>query len=139
MLYLCEMNKTCTKCGLSKDTELFKMRDGKPESVCKECTNAYLSEYYRRNKQTYLNKQRLRKADWKEWYKEYKSTLRCIKCGESHPGCLDFHHRDPSTKEYSISVSGPSLGRDKLLIEIAKCDILCVNCHRKLHYEELNR
>jgi hypothetical protein len=28
------------------------------------------------------------------------------------------------------------MGKASILAEIAKCDILCHNCHAKLHYEE---
>ena len=56
----------------------------------------------------------------------------CIKCGESDPSCLDFHHRDPSTKEGDLGrVRRFSIKR--ILAEIAKCDVLCANCHRKHH------
>lgn len=66
---------------------------------------------------------------------EYKKTHPCIKCGESHIACLCFHHRDPSTKEGEV----PRLckyGMKKVLAEIAKCDVLCHNCHSKLHFYE---
>jgi len=51
---------------------------------------------------------------------------------------LDFHHRDPSTKVMDIAEAqrhGWSIGR--IQVEIEKCDIICANCHRKLHWEEL--
>lgn len=55
----------------------------------------------------------------------------CIRCGESHPACLQFHHRDPSTKLFAITRWSKSAL--KLRAEIAKCDILCANCHFKHH------
>jgi len=63
---------------------------------------------------------------------DYKSAHPCIQCGESDPRCLSFHHRDPSKKEHNIS----SLKRcswELIKVEIVKCDILCGNCHRKVH------
>lgn len=59
----------------------------------------------------------------------------CIKCGETHPACLDFHHRDPSEKEGHIG-EFRKFGMKRLLAEIAKCDVLCANCHRIFHYDE---
>ena len=57
----------------------------------------------------------------------------CIRCGEKHIACLDFHHRDPTEKD--LEVANLSTSRARLLTEIAKCDVLCANCHRKLHWE----
>lgn len=54
----------------------------------------------------------------------------CIICGE--PFCIDFHHKNPSEKEFTISKK-TNLGKDKLLVEIQKCVCLCANCHRKVH------
>jgi hypothetical protein len=58
----------------------------------------------------------------------------CILCGEADAVCLDFHHRDSDGKHMTISqaMRGPSFERLKL--EIAKCDVLCANCHRRLHH-----
>lgn len=53
-------------------------------------------------------------------------------CGESNPDCLVFHHRDPNEKEEGVTRM-ISFGRQKLLAEIEKCDVLCSNCHLKLH------
>jgi hypothetical protein len=78
-----------------------------------------------------------RKYEIMEWLRDYKSGLSCMSCGFSHPAALDFHHRDPEQKEFDISTSPQrGMGRERILKEIAKCDILCANCHRILHWEE---
>jgi hypothetical protein len=72
-----------------------------------------------------------------QWLQELKATLACKNCGETHPGCLEFHHLDPTTKETSIAeMIQRGFSRQKILAEIAKCDVLCANCHRKLHWED---
>jgi|WetSurMetagenome_2_1015567.scaffolds.fasta_scaffold72221_4 hypothetical protein len=80
---------------------------------------------------------RIRRLKIREWFQQYKETLKCSKCGESHIACLDFHHHDSSKKEVNISEAiwrGWSIKR--IMEEIEKCDILCCKCHRILHYEE---
>lgn len=67
---------------------------------------------------------------------ELKQDLSCSRCPESDPACLDFHHRDPSEKLFEITAGMFSRSRAKVLNEIAKCDVLCANCHRKLHRDE---
>jgi hypothetical protein len=60
----------------------------------------------------------------------------CMDCGEFHPACLQFHHRDPSQKSFEVAKarrSGKTL--KALLPEIAKCDVLCANCHAKRHWQ----
>jgi hypothetical protein len=59
----------------------------------------------------------------------------CMECGEGHPACLDFHHKDPTEKAFAISRGG-GRSRESFLAEIAKCDLLCANCHRKRHFNE---
>ena len=61
----------------------------------------------------------------------------CVRCEESHPSCLDFHHRDRGTKDADIATMR-RFSVVRLLAEIAKCDVLCANCHRKHHYDERN-
>jgi hypothetical protein len=72
----------------------------------------------------------------KTWFDEYKSTLFCQKCGENHPACLDFHHRVPNEKEEQVAILvGKRRSIQRIMKEIEKCDVLCANCHRKLHYD----
>lgn len=54
----------------------------------------------------------------------------CLDCKECfHPVCMDFDHRDPSAKVRDISRMMGSPW-EKVLSEVAKCDLICANCHR---------
>lgn len=81
------------------------------------------------------------KAGYERSHAEKKAILDearkggCVRCEESHPSCLDFHHRDPTTKDADIATMR-RFSVKRLLGEIAKCDVLCANCHRKHHYNE---
>ena len=35
-----------------------------------------------------------------------------------------------------LSLAAAKWSLDRIKSEAAKCDILCANCHRKLHYDE---
>jgi hypothetical protein len=75
---------------------------------------------------------------------EHKAENGCQVCGESDPIVLDLHHRDPAAKHPNLRHKGPrtggthllGLGRATLLAEIAKCDVLCANCHRRETYRQ---
>jgi hypothetical protein len=55
----------------------------------------------------------------------------CSDCGERYPPCaMDFDHRDPSTKRAAVTGMIGRASTQRLLDEIAKCDIVCANCHR---------
>lgn len=104
---------------------------------------AQWKKWYEDNKRKPEYRKRLREFDDNrrkqliEWFCEYRKTLSCAKCGFAHPAALDFHHRNPEEKLYEVSVMpGKSISKDKILAEIAKCDVLCANCHRIFHYEE---
>jgi len=61
---------------------------------------------------------------------EYKRTHPCVDCGESDPIVLVFDHRDRSTKKFKVR---SSRSWKSLMAEIAKCDVLCCNCHARRH------
>lgn len=68
-----------------------------------------------------------------KWIHEYKHKRGCAFCRENDPRCLDFHHRESETKIMGIAYM-MSRHKEKILKEIAKCDLLCSNCHRKITY-----
>ena len=54
---------------------------------------------------------------------------------EIHPAIIDFHHKKDKKKEMAISfmvANGYSIA--KIKEELSKCQVVCANCHRKIHY-----
>jgi hypothetical protein len=131
--------KYCGGCDEIKDfSEDFyncsRNADGK-QNWCKQCNSEAKARHRKTNPERYRNLRRNYRKGRSLFINEIKQDLKCIKCGESHPATLDFHHNDPTTKEKSIS-SMKDHTKAKILEEIKKCDILCSNCHRIHHYEE---
>ncbi|HTJ59658.1 MAG TPA: hypothetical protein VL333_00550 [Candidatus Saccharimonadales bacterium] len=55
-------------------------------------------------------------------------------CGGTFPEPLfEFHHLDARTKEFAISHDGITRRWKKIEAELAKCVLLCANCHRETH------
>lgn len=48
---------------------------------------------------------------------------------------LEFHHLNPSTKDFNISSKWNSKSWDIVKAELDKCILVCANCHREIHAE----
>ncbi|MBU3913373.1 MAG: hypothetical protein KKB21_02830 [Nanoarchaeota archaeon] len=99
----------------------------------------YRRKWYARNRKSELIHVQRRKKEIKEWVWNYKKSLKCTICSQSHPAIIDFHHK-AGKKDRSIAqmlTDGYSICRIKK--ELLNCEILCANCHRKIHFEERNK
>lgn len=88
------------------------------------------SNKVREYKQKFKQKAKQSARDFVESIKQSSSCS----CGENHIRCLEFHHRNPDDKQHLISkmvASGYSI--KAIQSEIAKCEIICSNCHRIRH------
>ena len=57
---------------------------------------------------------------------------KCERCGyDKCIAALEFHHLDPSTKEFSLT--GNTYGLARQMKEAEKCILVCANCHREIH------
>jgi hypothetical protein len=102
----------------------------------KDKMREYRKKYYHANKTSEKARIAKRKKELWLWFDEYKQTLKCDRCPESHTGCLDFHHLDSKEKELSICKAvGNGWSIERIMKEVEKCIVLCSNCHRKLHYD----
>ena len=65
------------------------------------------------------------------WMVEIKSNP-CADCGGSFDVCcMDFDHRDASEKKFNVgSMFAHHYSRELIEAEVAKCDLVCANCHR---------
>ena len=69
---------------------------------------------------------------------EIKTTRGCARCGfNSHPVALDFHHINPEEKVDGVpNMSNRHAKWELVLEEVAKCEVLCANCHRIQHWDK---
>jgi hypothetical protein len=98
--------------------------------------NTAWRNWYRKNADRKMSWQRRRRKEHQQWWREFKATKSCEVCGESAPECLEFHHRDPAEKAFTIADVAASYSKERVLAEVAKCDVLCANCHAKRHWED---
>jgi transcription elongation factor Elf1 len=92
-------------------------------------------KWYRENRERKIAWQKRRREELRAWFRDLKTTKSCARCGERTVECLQFHHRDPSEKLFDVSDIIARWSRERILVEIAKCDVLCANCHLKHHWE----
>ena len=96
-------------------------------------------KWYANNKESEKGYVQKRKEELARWFVEYKNILVCTKCGESHNACIVFHHKEPKNKFKEVSrMVYDGYSKDRILEEIRKCQVLCSNCHLKLHYKDRN-
>ena len=91
----------------------------------------YNAEYYARNRASEIARVVSRQRATLEWLRELR-RVPCQDCGGTFPAhVMDFAHRDPATKSFGLASENTYLkNRAVLVAEVAKCDIVCANCHR---------
>lgn len=124
--------KICRVCSEFEESKPFMKR----ENICKECQSIRNKQYYQDNYTTFYASVATRRNIIHNWFRNYciEMEFACEQCGESRYPCLDFHHVDPIIKDIDIRVAihnGWSI--ERILAEIAKCIVLCGNCHMVLH------
>lgn len=104
--------KICAKHGLTKY-----IKQGISKTRCSAC-----------NVEKNAERRKLRKRKLIEYL-----GGKCSECGyDKCDRALQFHHLDPSTKEFNLSDKGRSTSWEKSLKEADKCVLLCANCHMEV-------
>lgn len=128
--------RRCGRCLLEKPVEEFNWRRrarGQRDNMCRPCRAAYKQEHYAANKQRYVAQARRRKQMVAEermrYLLDYFADHPCADCGEDDPTVLEFDHL--REKAFDVSHALPYRAWGAILAEIAKCDVVCANCHRR--------
>jgi hypothetical protein len=130
--------KECPKCGKELPLSEFGVRKGgKPQHWCRVCHREYQRAYYEKHKAYYLELQSKRVERNRRLIRQAKNVP-CADCGIRYPHyIMDFDHRPGEKKCFNLSIAAghPRLSQAKIEAEIAKCDVLCSNCHRERTYQ----
>lgn len=96
----------------------------------KEKQKAAQHRYYIESKAKVLAAQNSKRNLWRRHIQEVKESTPCMDCGLQFPHyVMDFDHVR-GTKKFNVSSVHRFGSFEELLEEIAKCDIICSNCHR---------
>lgn len=80
------------------------------------------------------------KAHLAKYIQDYKEKHPCMDCKNSYPYyVMDFDHVR-GRKHKNVSELIPTLSKKKIDEEIAKCEVVCSNCHRiRTHMRKTNK
>lgn len=128
--------RTCARCRRERALNDFPLRrlDGTARYThCRDCKAAYQRQWYQRNRARHIaNVNEVRRRLRREHQRivaEAKSRP-CADCGVVYPPhVMDFDHVRGS-KQWAIGGMKGTVSTRALLDEIAKCDVVCANCHR---------
>lgn len=87
--------------------------------------------YYEKNKELVKERNKANKIRNREYIRNIKENTPCADCGNKFPAvCMDFDHigDDKRDNVATLALNGVSIAT--LDAEIAKCELVCANCHR---------
>lgn len=126
--------KFCKRCDNTKPIADFSPSKGRYDGVqayCRDCMKEYRKESYRNNPESYKARANALQKRMREYVNEVKSVP-CFDCKVMYPTyVMDFDHRERSDKISDIAALIKNGNWKTLKDEIAKCDVVCANCHRE--------
>lgn len=139
--------KTCGFCKKELNILEFAFKNikaNKRHSKCKACQKEYCKKHYVANRSDYCDRAKTNNKRYKTRNKDFLSSLKegipCKDCGKQYPHyVMDFDHLPSFRKNENVSRMKNSAYSTKTMIEeIAKCDLVCSNCHRERTWKRLN-
>jgi 5-methylcytosine-specific restriction endonuclease McrA len=93
----------------------------------------YNRAHYLANRELYIRRARRRaetvRRERMAYLVQYFRAHPCVDCGEPDPLVLEFDHL--GDKLFSIAEGLRDRAWQAILDEIAKCEVVCANCHRR--------
>jgi hypothetical protein len=130
--------KRCLRCGIEQELDQFhrwSQRDGH-QPWCKSCRKAYDAAYHQRVRERRKEQKRRKKEEFQAWYRAMKESLPCTDCGGCyHHAAMQFDHLPGFEKRGELGRVQRYASLQLVLDEIAKCEIVCANCHAVRTFE----
>jgi len=132
--------KRCVRCGIAQPVAEFHRRGDAFQSWCKTCHRAWDAEYHSRRRDIRYVQKRLRKQALFDWMTDLKTSRPCTDCGGFfHAAAMTFDHLPGSEKRADVSTLLHAGYRRALFDEIAKCELVCANCHAVRTFDRAGR
>jgi transposase len=126
--------------GLRTRRQRRRLAEPKPKHIVSECRRHGESRFVLEGRNAYRCT-RCRSEAVTAWRRRTKRRLveerggACERCGFSASvAALQFHHPDPSAKEFGVSNKGGVISFARLKAEADKCMLVCANCHAEIEW-----
>lgn len=133
--------KQCVRCLETKQKTEFHLRKNSKDglqTLCKVCAISNAKDHYQLYKKEFKTRSKKYYFIIKQVISIIKEKYGCQNCRCKDEICLDFHHVDPKTKLYQVGSIISKKNIELIVTEINKCIVVCSNCHRKIHAEQVN-
>jgi hypothetical protein len=122
--------RRCARCGQAKPySDFAKKRKNDFQPYCRPCQSEYKKEHYQKNKAVYIASVRRRTMRLQNLLRTAKDKP-CADCGIKYPYyVMDFDHVEGEEKRGAMTLFLKRHSLKALLAEIAKCEVVCSNCH----------
>jgi hypothetical protein len=96
----------------------------------KPCRREYDAAYHRANRERRALQKKRQLQDFIRWYRTLKDGKPCTDCGGVfHHAAMQWDHLPGSEKLENLGNLRGKRSRRLVLEEIAKCELVCANCH----------
>jgi hypothetical protein len=125
------MTKRCGRCEEVKPvSEFHRYHRGGFQAWCKACRKIYDAAYTRATRERRREIRREKRPEFLAWYHALKTGRPCAECGQVyHWSAMQWDHRPGEEKGGNVGDLARRMCKRRVLIEIAKCDLVCANCH----------
>lgn len=120
-------------------------KPGPNQTAAQRVHSSAQMRWYYKNHERVLAERKARRAKDPQPHRSYRRGLQrrartlidqlksmpCADCGGTFdPVCMDFDHRPGTAKRRAVGKMAGKFSEAAILAEIAKCDVVCANCHR---------
>lgn len=129
--------KICATCKIEMDISCFTSNKSKRDGLnhsCRLCHAKYRKNHYDSNKPYYMAKAKKFSLVARKIQKEMKKSAQCADCAVRYPNepwLMEFDHLPGFEKMGEVSRFANNGKTKAMREEIAKCEIVCLICHKR--------
>lgn len=125
--------KRCHDCKIIQPHEAFtkaKVSKDGYFTYCKTCNRARQKRYRDNNPEVYAQRTKVARQNRQRWFIQQRMAP-CTDCGiQYHHSAMQFDHLPSFKKNIEIwEIIAKGWAKSRVLEELAKCELVCANCH----------
>lgn len=124
--------KHCFQCDTMKPVSEYNRRGERWQSRCRACQKIWYEEHKEQHLRNSTRNRKRQTEAARQYIVMYLRQHPCVDCGESDAVVLEFDHVRGKKLCSVTAMYRRGFSLSKIKEEIAKCEVRCANCHRRV-------